>query len=167
MSRELRYENDKFLPGEKNIRVVIMFPGERLDRLLQMNDVLRCDHQGMFRIVFSEHGGPDGRSDVEHTSQHFTDLLKFCADNGVSNLTISDSSCYGAATCQLHSAQVPLGMKIVHRQCRWTCSLFDLLGGDTKGQTRIVHRWADRYGAPHQRDKYVYENGSWVMGAFS
>ena len=158
-----RYEDDKYFPGGKEIKVVIMPPESKLGELLKQSDMFRCEHQGKAKFVLDEHGLPGGISDVEHTSEHFTNLLELCASNDVTNLTVSDYSCYSAATSRLHGAKIPDGMRIVHRAGNKAFPLMEVWGYDANGQTRCLRRWSDKNGQLHKRSKDTYEDGNWTM----
>ena len=106
-------QNGKFLPGGEEINVVIMSPEGNLDKMLAESGILKHANLGRLRLVFHEHGLPW----KEHTSEHFTNLLELCASNDVTNLTVSDYSCYSAATSRLHGAKIPDG-----RQSGITCA---------------------------------------------
>lgn len=157
----LRYEKDKYLEGGKQIRSVTMSEGDKLDELLERSNILECDHQDKIRIVFDEHASSYDSSNVNHTSQDFTDMLRLCMVSGIKNLIVSDSSCHSAATRQLRGAKLPKGVRIVHHRCRKQSSLFDVLGGDAEGQTRVVQRWLDKDGRARKRERYVYQDGRW------
>ena len=158
----LKYEMHKFLPGGAEIRVVVMPPEGRLDEMLKESGILECEHQDRLRFIFCEHGSKNGRSDVKHTSEHFTDLLKLCGERGIYNTSFSDCSCYGGATRQLHNAKIPDNMEIRHHQSDHTSVLCEALGNDTEGQTRFVTRWRDERRQYIKRHRHAYKDGKWT-----
>lgn len=155
------YERQKFLEGGAEIKTVLMSNGDRLEELLHRSRVFECEHHGKLKIVIDQHGSISGESEVKHTSEDFTNALKLCAEHGLIGVVFSDLSCNGAATRQLHDAEIPDGVKVKHRQCRQSSSLTQMSGIDTRGETRIVHRCYGKNGKPHRRDVYTCKGGTW------
>jgi hypothetical protein len=111
-SEDIKYENDKFLPGENpdenvvNVKVV-SDANDAVSALKNvLNDLKKQSHQlengnqkkmETFRLVINQHGSRGGvNDDIQINKATAKTMLKAIAAAGYSNVKISDLSCYGS-----------------------------------------------------------------------
>ncbi len=95
-NRSIKYENDKFLDGDKPVKAVVCEDSKAV--LTKVNQFIKenpTEENSKCRIVFDQHGGEEGYNNMSIDSESAKEILKNLASAGFKEIIISDLACHG------------------------------------------------------------------------